>query len=213
MTEVKKRIAPKAKSPSRAGKTLSATEKAEAITLWKTGAVTLDQLAKQFHRHRSCFTRLFSKEGAKKGETQEAHEKKVAEAVEHQVLGDAAISAQRIRETKEAHYKMAAGLARLTWTILSKATQENRAVSTTVNDMKALQAAAQVLKITREERYAVLGLNEKEVNDDTPLPDLLIQELTAQEIKAMHKQQQAINEDDLGFDMETMIPDPEEEDA
>lgn len=195
-TESKKAAATGRSRASRRGKTLTITEKAEAIALWKAGAVTLDQLAERFQRDRMTFIRLFNKEGVTKGEAREAHERRVAEAVESAAVGDAAVLANRIRETKEQHYKMAQGIAAATYKLLAKAAQENRAVSTVAADLKAYKIAMDTLKTAREERYAVLGLNEEVQNEDTPLPDLVVQELTADQIKQMHKAAQ--ESDDLG---------------
>lgn len=195
-TESKKAAATGRSRASRRGKTLTNTEKAEAIALWKAGAVTLDQLAERFQRDRMTFLRLFNKEGVTKGESREEHQKRVAEAVESAAVGDAAVIANRIRETKEQHYKMAHGIAAATYKLLAKCAQENRAVSTVAADLKAYKTAMDTLKAAREERYAVLGLNEEKQNDDTPLPDLVVQELTADQIKQMHKAAQ--ESDDLG---------------
>lgn len=200
MTDTKKTPAGRKSraSSSRRGKTLTSTEKAEAIALWRAGSVTLDQLAEKFHRDRVTFLRLFNKEGVTKGEARDEHERKVAEAVETAAITDAATLATRIRETKEEHYKMAKAIAHATYKILAKAAQENRAVGTSLPDLKALQIASQTLKVAREERYAVLGMNEERRNEDTPMPDLVVQELTSDEIKQMHNQQISEDLDELG---------------
>lgn len=186
MTERKKTAGEKSRA-SRRGKVLTNTEKAEAIALWRAGATTLDQLADKFHRDRSTFVRLFNKEGVTRGDLKEEHEKKVAEAVETAVIGDAAITAQRIRETKEQHYKVTSAITAETYRVIVKAKQEGKSVATTINDLKALQIAMNTVAKGREEKYALLGLNDEKVGDDAPLPDLMIQELTAAEIKQMHK--------------------------
>lgn len=185
------------KGASRRGKNLTSTEKAEAIALWRAGTVTLDQLAERFHRDRSTFVRLFNSADATRGEAKEEHERKVSEAVEAAALGEAAIIAQRIRDTKERHYRLAEIIEKLTSDIIIKAKKEGRAINTVAGDLKALQYAIQTVKTAREEKYAVLGLNEKESDDDSPLPDLVVQELTAEEVKQMHTNQ--LGEDDLGI--------------
>lgn len=187
----------RAAKATRRGRRLSSTEKAEAIGLWRAGSVTLDELAARFDRDRTTFVRLFNAEGVVKGEAKVEHEQKVAEAVESAALGDAGLVAERIRDTKEEHYKMASGMAKLTWTLIAECRREKRSVATIVNDLKSLKYAAEVIKTMREERFAVLGLNDKDRDDDTPMPDLVLRELTADEIKKMTNAR--IEEDDLGI--------------
>lgn len=200
MTEQKKTKTTTRARKSRAGTRLSTTEKAEAIALWRAGAVTLDELAAQFHRDRSTFARLFNGEGIAKGEGREEHERKVTEAVETTLLADASVTAQRIRETKEEHYRMAKAIAHTTYRIIATAAKNNESIGNKLQDLKAMKTAAETLNITLDQRYKVLGLNDENKADDTPMPDLVVQELTAEEVKEMH-QQQVTNEDELGADL------------
>lgn len=183
----------------RVARPLNAAQKAEAIALWKSGTVTLDDLAERFKKDRTTFLRLFKEEGVQKGETEAETKKKVEEAVEHAIVDDATVLATRIKDTKDEHYKMSAGLAKLTWNVIRQAAQEKRSPATYAGDMKALKDAAMTLKLVREERYAVLGINADDDNDDKPLPDLMIQELTAEDIKEMHRKSAQESDDDLGI--------------
>lgn len=104
------------------------------------------------------------------------------------MVNDATVLANRIRETKEEHYKMSAGIAKLVWFTISKARQEGKSVASVGYDLKALKVAAETLRITREDRYAVLGISEDDDAEDKPLPDLVVQELTAEDIIQIQKQ-------------------------
>ena len=213
----------KTERPTRKFKTppkhLTLVQKAEAIALWKAGSVTLDDLAKKFKKDPSTFARLFREGEIVKGSESEAIVRKVTEMVEQSIVTDSAILAQRIKETKEDHFKMARGVAKLTWSLLLSARQENRPMGLLAADMKALQSAAIIFKLTREESYAVLGIKNDDDNGDRPLPDLVVQELTAKDIKAMHAQK-LMSDDELSglkvseFGDEELIPvigDDEEE--
>lgn len=188
---------------SRRGKTLSETEKAEAIALWKAGTVTLGELSERFHRDRSTFVRLFNSVGAAKGENREEHSQKVTEAVQSAVISDVAVRAARIRETVEEHYKIAKFLANENYKILVKCKQENRSISTAMPELKSIQVMIANFKILREERYALLNMNDDKGGDDAAPPPLVIQELTADEIKAMHKSMG--EDDDIGLDQLTTL--------
>jgi hypothetical protein len=192
MVEIKKST----RKPSRAGKRLNEAEQTEAIALWQAGSTTLDELAEKFHRSRGTFIRLFNAKGVAKGEKSAEHTRKVAEAVETAALGDVEVIAQRIKETKDEHYKISSGLTKLVWGLIVQARQDKRAYSTIGPDLKALKYAADIFKTTRDEKYALLGLNERESPDDEEIADLIVQEITQEEIIAQRKAQQS-DEDEL----------------
>lgn len=164
---------------------LSERDWAQATALWKSGEVTLEELAQRFDRHPQSFVKYFGRRGIKKGSDREKTMKKVESAVEKQALNDAAMIAARIKETKEEHYKMASGLAKLTWAEILKAKQDGVPVGTAINNLKALDTAMTVLKKAREERYSVLGLDRPDAIDENDVPELVISELTADQIEAL----------------------------
>lgn len=178
---------------------LNTAKKAEAIALWKAGTATLDELATKFKVHPRTLTRLFEREGVKRGENSEATKKLVEDAVEDSIKKDAVIYAERVRDTKEEHYKMAASLSKLIFSKVIKVEKEGKAASTIAGDVKAYKLAAETLKILREERYATLGIRADDVSEDKPLPDLIVQELTVEDIKEMSKGNM-VQDDDLDFD-------------
>ena len=168
---------------------LTSAQKAEAIALWRAGTHTVDDLATKFKKDRTTLLALFKKEGAVKGEHQAETQKRVQEEVEKAIVDDAVVIAQRIRETKEEGYKLNAGIAKLTSHIIGECRRANKPIGTVMNDIKTLKMWAETVRITREERFVILGINDDDANEDRPLPDLVVQELTAEDIKKMHSQQ------------------------
>ena len=193
MAEVKKT----ARKPSRAGKRLNEAEQTEAIELWKAGSTTLDELAEKFSRSRGTFIRLFNAKGVAKGESSAEHTREVAAAVKTAALGDVETTAKRINETKEEHYKIASYLSKLVWNLIAQAQKDGRSYATIGPDIKALKYAADIFKTTRDERYALLGLNERESLEDDEIGDLVIQEITQEEILQKQKEEQPEGEDSL----------------
>ena len=180
---------------------LTTAQKAEAIALWKSGNVTLDDLAKKFKKDRGTFARLFKEEGVEKGSTAAETEKKIQEAVEATLVDDATKNAQRIKDTREDFYRYVDGVGKLTWNIVVKAQRERREPASYATDMKSLEMTMRVLKMVREEKYTLLGYREDSEDDDKPLPELRIQELTAQDIKDLHERS-LMADDELGLDKE-----------
>lgn len=158
-----------------------------AKTLWESGEVTIEELTKRFGRHKQTFIKYFKKHGIVKGAKSEKLKAKVEEKMHEEVANDAAIIAARIKETKEEHYKMASGLAKLTWAEILKAKQDGIPVGAALNNLKALDTAMTVLKKAREERYAVLGLDRPDAIDENDVPELVIQELTAEQIAVLRE--------------------------
>ena len=173
---------PKPKSPHAR---LTPKQWAEAEALWESGEVTLDDLAAKFGKDKSAFSRHFDKNGIKKGAKRDEHKKRVADEVTKAAIDDATVLAARIKETKEEHYKMFAGLAKLTWAEILAAKKDGKPVAIAMHNLKALDAAMTVLKKAREERYAVLGLDRSDFVDENALPELVISELTADQVEQL----------------------------
>lgn len=201
----------KKRTPSGKGRHLTAGQKAEAISLWKMGAVTLEQLSEKFGKDKSTFIRLFNEAGVAKGESAKEHAEKVAEKVEKAAVDDATVLADRIRETKENSYKLAKAIERLVSSQIIDAQAKKQPISTKLMEFKALEIAGKALRLTREERYTVLGIADGEKDNEDDIPELQIRELSKQEIEEIQKKalEEANNDEDL--DLPDMDLDPEVE--
>jgi len=181
MTEAKTKTKAKAKS-----KRLPARTWAVIDALWEAGDATYNDLVAKFGVSRQGLRTHFKSKGIIQGSKKEHIAKVVSEDLTKAVSEEATILAARIKETKEEHYKMASGLAKLTWAEILKAKQDGVPVSTAINNLKALDTAMTVLKKAREERYSVLGLD-KDAVDENEVPELVISELTADQIETLRK--------------------------
>jgi hypothetical protein len=166
-------------------KDLTAKEWARVEALWERGEVSYSDLVKKYGKSVSTFERHFRKRGIKKGAKREAVKKRVEEELAREDVNDAQVLAARIRETKEEHYKMAAALGRLTWNEILQAKRDGRPVATALPNLKALDGAMTILKKAREEKWAVLGLDRTDSVDPDLIPELIISELTAEQVKQL----------------------------
>lgn len=181
MTEAKTKTKAKAKS-----KRLPARTWAVIDALWEAGDATYNDLVAKFGVSRQGLRTHFKSKGIIQGSKKQEIAKVVSEDLTKAVSEEATILAARIKETKEEHYKMASGLAKLTWAEILKAKQDGVPVGTAINNLKALDTAMTVLKKAREERYSVLGLD-KDAVDENEVPELVISELTADQIETLRK--------------------------
>lgn len=168
---------------------LTARAKARLCALWESGNYTLQQLAEEFGISERHAARLVSQNNAKKGALNERVRQKVEQQVEQQVATDAATIARRVHQTKEQHYAYSAFIAKKTVEIIHTAVEGNRPLAGIAGDMKALQLASQTLKTCREERFIALGYDPDNTDDDNELPELVIHELTQEDIEEMQRRQ------------------------
>lgn len=158
---------------------------AEAEALWESDTVTIDDLVKKFHRARTTFERHFAKHKITRGAKVAVAKKRVEEVIVKAAVDDAMILSARVRETKEDHYKMASGIAKLIWREILNTEKAGSPMAVALNNIKALKEAATGLKAVREERWAVLGLDRPDAVDPDELPELVISELTANQVQEL----------------------------
>lgn len=158
---------------------------AEAEALYESGEVTQVDLARRFKISEQAMHMHMKRNGIVRGKTAEEHKKRVAEEVTKAAIDDATIIAARIRETKEEHYKMSSAIAKMSFAEILKAKQDGAPLSVAMNNLKSLDLAMTVLAKARIERWSVLGLDKADYVDEDGLPELLISELTAEQIEAL----------------------------
>lgn len=166
---------------------LTSRQWAEIEALWESGEVAYADLIARYGKCQSTYERHFKKRGLVKGVKAGLIKKKVEETLAENAALEAGVLAARIKETKEQHYKMAAGLATLTWAEILKTKQDGTPVAIALSNLKALDTAMNVLKKAREERYSVLGMDRPDAVDPDELPELVISELTADQVQELRE--------------------------
>ncbi len=168
---------------------------AEAEAIWTSGMMTVESIAKKMGISERAVKMHMAKHKVVRASKAPEHRERVEEAIKQSQIDDATITAARIRETKESHYKLADNFAKLTWEEILKAKRDNLPVSTAMNNLKALDIAFSTIKKVREEKWAVLGLDKDTFVDDDTLPDLVVSELTAEQIAVLRSRDHTEFED------------------
>jgi hypothetical protein len=163
---------------------LSAQVRAKIRAMWESGEYTASDIARVVKVDMAVVRRFIANHGIQKGASAQMLHQEVAEQVKKKAEEDAALFAERIRETKEEHYRMAVGIAKLTWQELSQCRSNEQQFSTINPNLKALESAMKVLSMSRMERYAVLGLDKEDKSEDA-MPELVLTELTADQIERL----------------------------
>lgn len=167
-------------------KRLAAAQWAEAVALWELGEASLTELSDRYGLARETFSRKFKKLGIVKGSRAAEQADMVRQEIVKSSITDATILAERARATKEEHYGWASTMARLAMLHITRARNENRSEATASPALKAINTTMDILKKAREERWKCLGLDDETFLPED-LPDLVVRELTAQDIEDMRK--------------------------
>lgn len=176
MTEPKRRLTPK--------------EWAKAESLYESGEYSLDQIAKEFGIHVITVQRHMKGHGIEKGSRSAEIKGAVADKIRSEAEKDASIIAQRIQETKEEHYRLNQAIDKRLVREMVSAESEGRSVATSMPVIKTLKLIAETIKITRENRYTVLGISDDDVSDDE-LPALEVREMLDEEVEEIREKQAA----------------------
>lgn len=189
-------------SHSPKGAHLTPAQRAEVITLWQAGDTTLADLVKRYKKAPGTFSSLFTKHGIKKGSAAAELAAKATAVLETRMLEDVEQHANRIAQSREQHYKMTDGLAKLAWSELVRARQAGLDIAGLKDLMQTLKLAGDVIGGARKELWTILGVDEhmksKEIND---LPELTVRELTTDEIVQLADAEEI---DEMGG---SMVPD------
>lgn len=175
----------------------------EIETLWKSGEITLAELSQKYGKDKTTFINHFRKTGIKKGENKEEIARMAQKVAEEKAKTEAAILSDRIRRTKEEHYKYSEAIAKLTFKQVLEANNEGRQFRTISQDVKALLLAAETLKKVREERWVTLGLD-KDVVDPDELPELVMSTMTEEQVEQLRNMQRE-DEEEMGLNDDDLI--------
>lgn len=172
----------------------------EVEQAWTHGKyATLADLSAKFKIPVNQLENRFDSRGLRRGQALEDYNRKMQEELEERAKAEAKIVADRIAETREWHYKTTTGLAKLAWNEVIEAKTAKIPLGNTKNNLSALESAMKVLRMAREERFAVLGVaNDGTTADEEEdsLPQMVITELSAQQIEDMRNRQPEDDDED-----------------
>ncbi|SER26257.1 hypothetical protein SAMN05216548_11417 [Faunimonas pinastri] len=177
-------------------KRLTPAQWAEATELWELGQITMSDLVARFGITHTAISSYFKRHkitrGSRKAEVAEAVGSRVkAEAVEA-VTNFAMLKRARIEETKQQAYQATTVVHTMVMKALVEAHKGSKPLAAA--EMKHLRAASAILAQVRQERYKILEI-ENEI-DDNSLPDLIVRDLSDEEITDLQ------NRDEDDFDLE-----------
>lgn len=96
---------------------------------------------------------------------------------------------ERVRDTKDKDYRYTEFIQRQSIKLLMDAQKEGRSIATVGEDIKALKAAMDVIRIGTDNKWRILGLDKENEDADKELPELPIRDMTPAEIEAERDKQ------------------------
>lgn len=185
----------------RSYKTLSKLEWAECGALWETGEFTLNSLSDRFGISPQNISIGLKKRGFEKGAASKDATEIAKREVRERVMTAASI-AERLTRTREDHYNTMEAIAKATKSELVTAAKNGKSVSSVIENLKSLNVAADVLSKTFQQRLSALGIKEGEYDGDEEMPQLVISEMTADEIMQIREQSEKRTLEAIGSDVE-----------
>ena len=175
-----------------AKKRMTPAQWAEARAMWASGEFTLEQLADKFGVARETLSRRFKKDGVKKG--QAAIDKKVeAEIVEKATL-EADKWRERAEKAREQFFRATEMLNGMNIKVLRDA-HANETIFAAQPDLKAIQMCLKNLEMAKGIQWSILGLDREGV-DEEEIPELMIRELTPDELQRIQAAQSQVSQED-----------------
>lgn len=169
---------------------LTPSEWAKAESLYESGDYSLDMIAVEFGVHVITVQRHMKTHGIEKGSRAASIKDRVADRMAEEAEAEASVTAKRIRETKEEHYRLNQAIDKRMVREVVTADAEGRSLATSGSLIKTLKMMAETLKITRENRYTVLGIIDNDTRDDE-LPTLEVRDMLEEEIEEIRAKQRS----------------------
>lgn len=164
----------------------------EAKAMWEMGAATLEDIAKKFNKSVPGLSRRFSKEGIERG----CKKHLINDQINKEITDANTRNLRKMIQTKEDHYAWSEVIAKMAMTEVINARKSQKPLGAIMPALKTLATAAKILSSTRVERWEILGLN-KEIEDPQDLPQLVIAELTPEQIAEINKNTSKFVPEDL----------------
>ncbi|MGI1988700.1 hypothetical protein [Shewanella glacialipiscicola] len=169
---------------------LTPREWSGAVAMYESGEFTLEQISEKYSVHVVTVQRYMSKNGIEKGSKSNSIKRKVEERLAEDAEEEVSLIVKRTQETKEEHYRICQAIDKRIARELITSGQDDKPISASINNLKALKIMAETLKITREARYTILGVT-AESSDVDDLPSLEVREMLDSEIKEIRDSQKA----------------------
>ena len=185
-----------AKETKKIIKRLTPGEYEKAKGMWGSGMFTLSEISKKFDVSIAALTKRFKKDGIKKGQNNDKHQKAIDQSLENMAIADAEDTVRLISERKQYTTRMNEMLQKRAAHIMMRATKDEVPLGAMLGDLKFVTEFHKLLTAGYQLDAHVLGIDRIESQEKT-IPKLVIEEMTAEMIEQVRQQQVDDELDDL----------------
>lgn len=185
-----------------------------AKTKWASGNYRLKDLAEEFGISITAFNRRFARDGIKKGQDRQKHEKAISEAVEGTMIANSQRVMEMIIERKEHVHRINEHIEKRALNLVMEATKANKPLATVADDVKVLKMVQDIMANGYQITKAIFNVDKLE--GDTEIPTVLrVETLTEEEVREIKEDQQKQVAELLegDFDEGIVITSPEDKDG
>ena len=165
------------------------------MAIWEAGGVTQTELAAHFGVSVRTVKKKLAEAGARKGRRTGEAVAAAASAFSEALMPDEASLADRIKATREDAYRASQRVQQRTEELLAQAASGGSELMRVGIEMRLLQTAMQIIERGLKVRAEVTGM--RSVEDDEPMDELIVAELTADQIEEIRRQQKEAGEADV----------------
>lgn len=180
----------------KSSKRLTPAEWSQIKLFWERGTHTLADLSDMFGIRADTIQRRLKHDGVEKGARAHEAAAEAQAAAEEEMAKQAVETMRRIQDTKDSHYKWNEAIGKMVMQELVEARSERKPVGLRDGNLAALNKAAKTLETIRKERYALLGLD-KEDGDPEEMDELIVSELTPDQIERMRAEMRGMPVSDI----------------
>lgn len=160
---------------------LTSAQWLEIVALAKTGLPT-SEICERFSISKTAFysgleRRGYSRATLKKNQQQYSAEKDRQELVEN------------IRATRRDSFKRVEAMERMAVSAIAKASQSGLPLSSVGEDIKVIERVMNIVTRGTSAKWKILGLDRENANADETMPELIVRELTEEEIAHIREEQ------------------------
>ncbi len=166
---------------------LSPEQVGEMAAIWEAGGVTQAELAAHFGVSVRTVKKKLAEAGARKGRLADEAVAAAASTFSEAVVADVASLADRIKATREDAYRASQRVQQRTEELVAQAAAGGTELMRVGMEMRVLQTAMQIIERGLKVRAEVTGM--RSVEDDEPMDELIVCELTADQVEEIRRQQ------------------------
>ncbi|CDT52753.1 hypothetical protein VCR15J2_390018 [Vibrio coralliirubri] len=169
-------------------KRISAKDYRAICIMWRSGDYTVKELATQFDVNETSLRKRFARDGIKKGEDAELHNKAVAEVIQKDTVKQAEETRELILTTQKNHLAWLDGLSRRALLIAQQSAKDNVPLGSFKDDVQTLKGIADIVRGNYQTASQILRIDDiSDLEED--LPTFTVNEMTADDVEEIRESQ------------------------